>query len=82
MNDTWQTAPDDLEISPHHVDIWLISTELGGGAGSGIQAMSDTGGTGARAKVQAGFQVQGVYRDPRAAQAVVVQGIRIGHGRN
>ena len=29
MNDTWQTAPDDLEISPHHVDIWLISTELG-----------------------------------------------------
>ena len=29
MTDTWQTAPDDLEISPHHVDIWLISTELG-----------------------------------------------------
>ena len=29
MTDTWQTAPDDLEISPHHVDIWLTSTEPG-----------------------------------------------------
>ena len=28
MTETWQTAPDDLEISPHHVDIWLTSTEL------------------------------------------------------
>ncbi len=29
MTDTWQTAPDDLEVSPQHVDIWLTSTELG-----------------------------------------------------
>ena len=28
MTETWQTAPDDIGISPHHVDIWLTSTEL------------------------------------------------------
>ena len=28
MNDNWQTPPDDLGISPRHVDIWLTSTEL------------------------------------------------------
>ena len=27
MTKTWQTAPDDLELLPHHVDIWLTSTE-------------------------------------------------------
>lgn len=29
MNNNWQAAPDDLALSPHHVDIWLTSTELG-----------------------------------------------------
>ena len=29
MNDTWQTAPDELAISAHHVDIWLTSTDPG-----------------------------------------------------
>ncbi len=27
----WQIAPDDLEISPHHVDIWMTSTDPGEG---------------------------------------------------
>lgn len=27
MNTTWQTAPDGLEISAHHVDIWMASTD-------------------------------------------------------
>ena len=29
MNDNWQTPPDNLEISPRHVDVWLTSTEKG-----------------------------------------------------
>ena len=29
MTETWQTAPDDLEISPRHVDVWLTSTRAG-----------------------------------------------------
>ena len=82
MNDTWQTAPDDLEISPHHVDIWLISTELGEEQVQAYRQCLTQAEQARGAKVQAGFQVQGVYRDPRAAQAVVVQGIWIGHGRN
>lgn len=28
MTDTWQAAPDDLELLTHHVDIWLTSTAL------------------------------------------------------
>ena len=28
MNGSWQTPPNDLGISPRHVDIWLTSTEL------------------------------------------------------
>ncbi|MCY3752212.1 MAG: 4'-phosphopantetheinyl transferase superfamily protein [Gammaproteobacteria bacterium] len=28
MNGNWQTPPDDLGISPRHVDIWLTSTKL------------------------------------------------------
>ena len=29
MNDNWQTPPDDLGISPRHVDVWLASTQAG-----------------------------------------------------
>lgn len=29
MTETWQTAPDGLEISPRHVDVWLTSTQAG-----------------------------------------------------
>ena len=29
MNDNWQTPPDNLEISPRHVDVWLASTQVG-----------------------------------------------------
>ena len=29
MTETWQTAPDDLEVSPRHVDVWLTSTQAG-----------------------------------------------------
>ena len=82
MNDTWQTAPDDLEISPHHVDIWLISTELGE---EQVQAYRQclTQAELARAqKFKPVSKLQGIYRDPRAAQAGAVQGIRVGHGRD
>ena len=29
MNDTWKIAPDGLEISADHVDVWLASTDPG-----------------------------------------------------
>ena len=29
MDDGWQVQPDELALSPHYVDIWLTSTELG-----------------------------------------------------